>query len=965
MTAPLIGRAEALRGLSVAISDPGCAAVIVRGAAGSGKTVLAEAALNVAAAGGALVGSGKYAEGELQSPFGPIMRAFSQAVGRALDRMHDPEPVMAAMVEALGPALGVLGHTGFRADSAPPLDVVPALFGRREGTARVIDASLRLSRWLTGFEAPIVLFIDDWRRGAPGARALLAALISEGADPRLTLVLAERDDAPLDPVADDPRARLIEVGALGAADRVAVLETVLGDAGATVFDWFGPACPALPFDLIAAAQALKASAAVTMEAGHWRLDPVRAAGLGREDLARSLVNRLGALSDAARRMALATALWGDGAPAAMLRAAIDVTPDAFESAFDQVSALGLLQRRGQEVRFLHDRLRDAVLATGEFDVSRLAGQMAERLAGGAQAPWSEVSWAALRLRQMGGVEGVEVERWRDRFAQGSWDARAAMDIEAASGFAESAWRLRQIAPPQETEADRLIVREAVLAAADRKDAAQLRARLAALFLLHSGDEQVGEDYELAIAACRLVGDPASAWSLAREGLARFGVSLPDKVETRHLLLSIALWRLERLFRPGKDQRVSPTTSVDALTRIANAAAMLAYERSPRTAALVAFQGSRRASRMAKGSAFWLATDTFLCAMLGEYDEAARLGELAAAAVGLPGYSGFGHAATLNRALGWGCAWRFPVAELRPRGLEVKALALAEGDLVQASGAIRNWVLSGWRSAASLPALEGEIRQARREIERLGDSDVAASVDVILAAVTSLAHPAPPEPAVGKPTGGLDRPEWARTIPEGGVVVTLELAVAHGDWVFAQRFAEANRKFRRDLDNNPRGVDWRFHECLARLKTGRAPRRADLAVLRRAARLNPVDHRAKMLILEAERVRARGSAAKRMAAYALAVAAAESGSSRLVAAVACECAAEAARTSGDVFLTETYERRAQAVWSAWGALAKVKTVATSAGDHALASELVDARAQAAAADRTCGPASTATRRAAGT
>ena len=41
MTVRLIGRAAALRGLNAAIGDVPCVAVVVRGAAGSGKTALA------------------------------------------------------------------------------------------------------------------------------------------------------------------------------------------------------------------------------------------------------------------------------------------------------------------------------------------------------------------------------------------------------------------------------------------------------------------------------------------------------------------------------------------------------------------------------------------------------------------------------------------------------------------------------------------------------------------------------------------------------------------------------------------------------------------------------------------------------------------------------------------------------------------------------------------------------------
>ncbi|MGI9168911.1 MAG: AAA family ATPase, partial [Caulobacteraceae bacterium] len=440
MTAPLIGRTNLARALDAAIGARDHPAVVLRGPAGSGKTVLAEAAVNAALTRGALTGSGKYAEGDTPSPYDPIMRALSEAVGRALDRMHDPEPVMASMAETLGSALAILTRTGFRADAAPAQNPSPAVIGRREGAARVIDAVLQLARWLAGFERPIVLPIDDWRRGGADARALLDALSSEGVELRLTLVLTERDEASFDYPADETFigraiAFPIEVGGLAWEDRRALLDTILGEAGETVFEWLGPDCPALPFDLIAAARELKASDAVRLENGRWLLDSVRAATLGREDLARSLAARLDGLCPDAGRIALGAALWGDGAPAPTLLEAIELAPAAFEAAFDQVATLGLLRRQGEDIRFVHDRLRSAVLARGESAIPALAVQMSERLARRPAGTWAAVAAPALRLRAIAGAEGAETETWRDRFAQGSREARARMEVDAANDFA--------------------------------------------------------------------------------------------------------------------------------------------------------------------------------------------------------------------------------------------------------------------------------------------------------------------------------------------------------------------------------------------------------------------------------------------------------------------------------------------------------------------------------------------------
>ncbi len=971
MTVTLIGRDAELQDLSEAIADPACSAVILRGPAGAGKTVLARAALEAAEYGGALVGAGKFAQGEVQAPFAPLMSALSGTVARAFDRLHEPEPVAEAMSRELGPALGVLVQTGLRLDGAPwgseegEFDVRP-MVGRREGEARIVDAALRLVRWLAPFEAPVVILLDDWRRGGARIETFAAALIKEVRDPALTLILTERDDVAPSPLAADGRLRTLHIGPLAAAARRRLVEGVLGEAGGAVCDWLGSDAPVLPFDLLATAEALGAAGAVRHEDGEWRVDPLKAAALGRGDLARGLAGRLAMASPDGRDLALAAALWGDAASAALLRRALGFTPAAFEAGLAEALRFGVVRAEGGEVRFPHDRLREAVLETGATRTATLADGMAERLIRAASDPggWKEIARATLRFRQLGGVAGVDAASWRDRFAEGARAARTSSDIETASGFAESAWSLREPHIRPGDDGQRLVAREAVLAAADRKDVTQVRARLAALFAVDgqagANAPSLGEDYELAIAAFRLAGDPASAWEAASEGLGRFGIALPPSVSTPRLLAAAALWRLDRALRPLRGvTQARPAGVVGAFTRIANAAAMLAYERSPRLSALLALEGSRRAGRAAQTLPFWMSADTFLLATLGDWAGAARLGEQAAAAVGAAGLGGFAHAATLNRALGWGCAWRRPAAELRFRADEVRDLAMAEGDLVQAAGAIRNGALSGWRSAPSLTILREEVRAARAEAQRLGDADVAVSIAVILAAIDHLTGGGPPSSPTIVPG---DPPAWVSEIPASGVVVTLELASVHGDWTFGRAFAEARRAFRRELDSNPRTVDWRFHESLARLKTGAAARRADLSVLRRAAKLNPRDHRAKLLVVEAASLSRRGRGAtgtEWKAAWARAVAAAEGGSSPLVAGVAAEAAAEAARSRGDHPLADHYTASAQAIWRAWGARIKrvdaqwdSSTEGSSEHHEAAAGrDLAQARIQAMTAERT--------------
>jgi len=945
----LFGRGEEIARLRAAIADPDVAAVILRGPAGSGKTALAAAALADAAARGAFTGSGKYADVANPAPLGPPMRALSQAVGAALDRLDDPEPVVEAMREALGPALAVLGAVGFEASVTPSTPEPSALFGRRESAARVFDAALKLTRWLSRFDCPIILFFDDWRRGADVARDLVALLIGEAAALHLTLILAERDDREADPFADDLNISTIEVGDLDIEARIALLDAALGvegggDAGgAALVEWLGDNGPRLAFDVLGAARAVKASSVLVRGGARWRVDPAGAARLDRGDVAMSLVDRMGALGEDARDVALAAGLWGDHAPLAGLACAVGFSEVRLEAALGILEGAGILRRREGEVAFLHDRTRAAVLDAPGQDVALFAGKLADRLAASPADDWPAVAAVALRFRQMGGLETTAAGAWRDRFAAGAARARARLDSDAASGFAESAWWLWTREGPRDASLDRAILREAVLAAPDQKDPGEVMSRARRFVASSDHEEALGEAYALGVTALRLVGDADGAWSMAQEGMARFGVFLPARAGMGALAVAAALWTLERRLR-SRDTAPILTFRTDAFTKLANVAANLAWERSPRMAALIALSSSRRAGREAKPSAFWMATDTFLCAFTGDYAEAARLGDLAADAAARAEYDGFAQAATLYRATYWGSIWRRPQASLRARCLVIRDLALAEGDPVQAALAIRNWIMIGWRSSPSLVELEPQIREAEREVRRLGDVDTARGIAAVRDAVEGLLG--------GRESGGEFTPESAPTDPPVELLVAMEIASLRGDWTAGAGLAARNRAVARTFDSHSGGVALRFHASLARLRTGRRARPADLAFVRRAATLNPDDHQGKHLLLRAESLRTRRDRALCLAAFAEAVAVTDAGSSRLEAGLAAECAADAARGAGDFALAERYHRGAQAVWKAWGASAKLDPApGPGLATDDLADRLIEARAQTVAAERT--------------
>ena len=931
LVAPITGRADELRRLRFAIDDPDCRLVVLRGPAGAGKTALAEAALARARADGGLTGSGKYAEGDPHSPYEPILQALSEAVEQGLEQLYEPAPVLAGLVETLGPAAEVLRRAGFRGlAGAPSLTIAAA--GRREGAVLLTDAVLQLARWLEGFNLPIVLLIDDWRRNAAESRDLLQVLTEECAG--LTLLLTERDDQAPHALAARPGARALEVGGLRPADRRALFASLLAEAGPAAFEFLGPDGPALPFDIQTAALALTQAEALERVDGRWRVDPIRGAAALPGASSRSLGQRVAGLTRSARQTALALAVWGDTAPTRWLRLALGMAPATFEAAVTRLEALGLAHRRGDQVQFAHDRLREAVLADGEQAAAALAGELADRLAERPQDDWAQIAYAALHLRQAGGLETADPETWRDRFAQGARDARARLDTAAAANFADSAWNLSLTTPAADHAARRLILREATLGAADRRAPQEVLARALALTAISISDGERGEDYELAISALRASGDPELAWSFACDALAHYGLRPPEKIGLPALLLASWSWRRAR--RRVQGTVVDAGDEIAGLTRTAHAAGVLAFERNPALAVYITCRGSALVTRHPRAAAFWNSVDAFLAAVFGDFAGAAQLGRDAEAGVREDGVY---RASTLYRALYFGQIWARPMAELRAQCAQVQELALLEGDLATAAIATRNKALIAWRTHPSLSELKAILGDITREAGRLGDADMIEDLSAFVSMVDALSSPH--REALAELLGDADSSQL-----RGSPILMLELASLASDWTLAAALGARMAPRRRGFDSHPGGVVWRFHETLARLKSGGRARPADLRFIRKAAALNPADHRPKLLILEAEQLRARGQAAASLEAWPEAVRAALAASSRIEAGLACECAAETARAAGRLDLAGAYDAQAQQVWADWGAQAKL----APREDPSLRTQLEAVQSQALAAER---------------
>ena len=930
----IIGRIDELRSLTFVVDDPTRNLIILRGPGGAGKTVLAEAVLAEARSRGALTGAGKYAESDAQSPYEPILRALSEAVAQALDSLYEPAPVLADLRRTLGPAAEVLRRAGFGDLGGPvstsTMGLVVGATGKRESTALLTDAVLRLVSWLQGFNLPIVLLIDDWRRNAPESRALLKAVLEECHDGSLTLVVTERIGEAPHNLASNRGAATLVVGGLVPADREALLVSLLGEGGRAAHEWLGAAGPDLPFDVRSVAASLAHAHAISVEGGIWRVNPTLGAA-ALSAAGRSVGGRKN-LGRPTRQLAVALAVWGVEAPARWLRLSLGFASGRFETVLRPLIEHGLVRRVEDRLAFTHDRIREEVLAEFGMAPAELAATMAERLVTCAPGDWPHVAYAALHLRQAGGLKSVDPDVWRDRFAQGAHDARRRLDTAAAAGFAECAFELRSLAAPNDVTADRLIVRGAMLSAADRRKSAEVLTRATLLVASARTDSELGEDNEQAIEALRASGDPEAVWTFARAALAHYGLSAPDRVNLLQLMLASRAWRRARRRAPAE---AMDNEAMDGLTRTAHAAAVAAFERNPAIAVYIACQSSTRVVRRRRDQAFWSSIDVFLSSVFGDFAGAARLGEQA---LEQSTEDSVFQAATLYRATYFGQIWKRPLAELRETCGRVQDLAVLEGDLGTSAVTTRNKALIAWRTHRFLPDMKAEFMEVLRAAQRIGDIDIIAAILAQIGVVDALLEPG----------GGIFANLSTVTLPslEGSPILMLEIASLQGDWARAGALAEQLAGRRRGYDSHPGGVVWRFHETLARLKVGLRSRRRDIAFVRAAAELNPIDHRSKLLVLEAEQLRTRGRMADSLVAYANAVRTALATAGPLEAGLACECAADAARAAGRLDLAQTYDAQAQGVWRAWGAAARLKGALLSP----LESRLAEAESQVRVAER---------------
>ena len=367
----LVGRAEevvslASRWLRAREGAGGCA--LVQGPAGVGKSRLVREVTTAVATDGDLLLYGKCVPDD-PVPLAPLRTAVERGL-RAVDRLPPAErdvvvdrlrraagrggpllralsPMLAALVQA--PELGESNrHEQFtNAVAAFLLDLAEEFGG----------AVLQLDdvQWLDGATRRV---LQQMATSLPDARMLVIATGRDDDDnlPALELFAADMGPAldtrlPLAPLAEDAVVELVRLHLGGMQVAEAATDELVARVGGN------------PFTVVEYVRAVIDAGLLTPSWGGWRLD---VAGLDRLELSGDalhlVLQRIAQLEPESRRLLAAGAATGRRFPSDLVAAVCNVDAQQGRDALREAESRRLVTGSGGAYRFLHDRIREALLA---------------------------------------------------------------------------------------------------------------------------------------------------------------------------------------------------------------------------------------------------------------------------------------------------------------------------------------------------------------------------------------------------------------------------------------------------------------------------------------------------------------------------------------------------------------------------------------------------------------------------
>jgi signal transduction histidine kinase len=373
-----------------------CRGVLVGGAAGVGKTALADQLRPVVTGRDGWFVAGKFDQYRRDLEFDAVNQAF-RALGRLL--LAEPEDELAQVRERIlaevGPNAGLV--TATVPEFATLLAVPPEPGDPLTAQGRAQRASAAVLRAVASRERPVVVFVDDLQWAGRTPVGFLDLVLGEEPIEGLLLVGAYRDSevdaahplaAPLARWRDQAGVRQLRLDNLpvsGSATMVAEMLHVAPAAAAGLAGVIEAHTSGNPYQTVELLNALRRDGLLTATARGWRWDATAVrAHLGTSEVAGLGAARAEALPAPSRQMVQAMACLGGRAQVSLLQAATGQPADAVDQALAPALSEGLLVAEPgahPAVRFRHDRIREVILG-GLDPLRRRALQlgMARRLA---------------------------------------------------------------------------------------------------------------------------------------------------------------------------------------------------------------------------------------------------------------------------------------------------------------------------------------------------------------------------------------------------------------------------------------------------------------------------------------------------------------------------------------------------------------------------------------------------------
>jgi len=395
----LVGRDAEMAALRAAFEEAlagRCRGVLVRGAPGVGKTVLADELRPVVTGRDGWFVAGKFDQYRRDLDFDAVYQAL-RAAGRLLlaEPENDLAEIRRRILQAVGMNAGLL--TAVVPEFAALLAVPPDPGDPLTAQMRAQRAAVNVLRVVASRERPVVVFVDDLQWAGCTPLGFVDLMLSEDPVEGLLLVGAYREgdvvaahplSARLSRWCEQPGVRHLRLVDLPVPCTITMIAEMLHVDRATAEGLAGvisPYASGNPYEIVELVNALRRDGVLRATSDGWWWDAEAVgAHLGRSEMTGLPAARVDAMPTRSRRVVQAMACLSGRAELSVLQTAVGISAGEVEQALTPALDDGVLVAESgahPATRFRHDRIREAVLCGMDLRQRQILHlSMARRLA---------------------------------------------------------------------------------------------------------------------------------------------------------------------------------------------------------------------------------------------------------------------------------------------------------------------------------------------------------------------------------------------------------------------------------------------------------------------------------------------------------------------------------------------------------------------------------------------------------